>query len=499
MKNLLLTIKKSPITFYVLTLITAVLYLLLFSLWESPFYYHWYGCDSSFFSMAGRGITEGWVPYVDFFDLKGPYFFFLEALGQLIIKDRLGIFLLEIPFLWAAIILIYRIARMFVNRVKSTAILIIVLFLHIGTLWGGNVLEEYALPLNLCVLYLTLKYALVIPSENSTPTLDFSRLKWFVPFITGICFGIMLFAKVTVAAPIAGVVITVVIHTLLSKRPLDTLKYLGLSLLGVLAAALPIFIYFGYYHAIPEMLYSVFAFAAKRSVDYSETFNLDWELKTIGCYFAFLFAVFHPRKLSRPIQTLLLSMSVVTYLLLHLGVPFTYYFITVYPVFVLAMALFLRMHDPLILFTDVKQFVCLLAIGVMLYFYAHTSLDTLDTVINGRSNPWYNDDYYAAQELASLIPEADRDKVFSFSIDMTWFEANQMLPCYKYPINLQFFISLDPRIGEDLEHYLKETPPKWLVIGDYFEDEIPNLYKLIDDRYECVCSNSSGNLYLLQE
>ena len=73
---------------YLLLLALSALFLLIFSLWTSPFYRHWYGCDCSFFTMVGRGITEGMVPYRDFFDLKGPYFFFIEALGQLIAADQ---------------------------------------------------------------------------------------------------------------------------------------------------------------------------------------------------------------------------------------------------------------------------------------------------------------------------------------------------------------------------------------------------------------------------
>ena len=76
--------KRERLIIYPVLFIIAVLFLLAFSLWESPLYPHWYGCDASFFSMAGRGITKGWVPYLDFFDLKGPYFFFLQALGQFV-------------------------------------------------------------------------------------------------------------------------------------------------------------------------------------------------------------------------------------------------------------------------------------------------------------------------------------------------------------------------------------------------------------------------------
>ncbi len=476
---------------YPIFFLSAVLFLLAFSLWESPLYTHWYGCDASFFSMAGRGITQGWVPYVDFFDLKGPCFFFLEALGQSLFKDRLGVWLLEIPFLFASIVLIYEIGRLFVSHAKALAILCIVLFLHIGTLWGGNTLEEFMLPLNLLVIFLTLKQA--------QPAFDFTRLRWYVPYITGLSFGVILFSKVTVGAPIAGVVITVTLCLLLAGKRKELLSYLGLSFLGVLTVAAPLFLYFGFHHAIPEMLYCVFRFAFKRSLDYSERFNFEWEVKCAGCYFAFFLAILHPKRIKRPLFLLLLSTSISTWLLLHLGVPFLYYFTTMYPVLVLALAVFLDLYDPLVLFRNAKQFFCLFLLAVMLYFYAHSSLDTVNTFFFGRSVPWYENEYKSARDLAALIPDCDRDKVFCFNVDMTWFEANQMLPCNKYQINLPFFITLDANIQTDLILLLNETPPKWLVIKDSFRDELPSLFELVASKYDCISANDSGSLYLLRE
>lgn len=491
--------RRERIIAYVILFVASVLFLLFFALWESPFFKHWYGCDASFFSMAGRGITKGWVPYVDFFDLKGPYFFFIQALSQLIHTDRIGVWITEIPFCYASFILIYEICRLFVNIRKTLAVMIITVFIYIGTLWGGNTLEEYMLPILFLTLFLTLKYSITYTEDNEDFDINLTSLPWFVPIVTGIGFGIIAFSKITVGAPIAGIVITVCITDLMKKDYKAVFKYLGLCLIGVIISVAPVIIYFAYNNALSQMLYCVFEFAMKRSVDFSEPFNSDWELKTIGCYFAFFFAILHPKKLKRPLFIMLISMSVVTYVLLHLGVPFIYYFTTVLPVFVLSLVIFLRMYDPLVLFKSVNQFACLAILAVMLYYYAHVSLETINTVTNPGNSHWYEEDYRSALDLAKLIPEADRSSVFSFSTDMTWFEANQMLPCYKYPINLQFFIDLDPRIETDLINYLNNTPPKWLVIGPSFCDEIPSLYEIIAEKYDCICQNDSGDLYLIRE
>lgn len=507
--------RRERLISYIILLISAFFFMYFFALWESPFYEYWYGCDASFFSMAGRGITKGWVPYVDFFDLKGPYFFFIEALSQLIHTDRLGVFIIEIPFTYASFILIYEICRLFISKLKAIAVMVITIFFYIGTLWGGNTLEEFMLPLSLLVLFLSLKYVImpmcitdgdscVSEASLANDTVDdiIPRTNLLcetvAPLVTGICFGIILFSKVTVGAPIAGIVIAISLTYLIRKDYKSLFKYLGFSLLGVIVSITPVIIYFAIKGALSDMLYAVFIFAFKRSVDFSESFNIDWELKAIGCYFSFFFAIFHIKKIKQPLWITIISMSAVTYLLMHLGVPFIYYFTTVFPVFVLSFVILLELYNPLVLFSNIRQFICLALLAVMMYYYAHVSLDTIRTMINRDTNPWYESDYQAAIDLAKLIPEYERDQVFSFSIDMTWFEANQMLPCYKYPINLQFFINLDPAIADDLTEYLTETPPKWLIVGDSFRDEIPFLFKIVDNEYDCICSNDSGNLYMLK-
>lgn len=477
---------------YVILFLVSVVFLLAFSLWTSPFYRNWYGCDASFFSMVGRGITQGLVPYRDFFDLKGPYFFFIQALGQLLHKDRTGVFLIQVPFLFFSLALINRLAGLYLSKKKSAAVLFLFLFTHVSTLWGGNTLEEFCLPLNLLCLYLTAKHL----KKDGQPI-------WKLPkrtaAIIGACLGIIIFSKITVAAPILGITCAIVFLFIVNRKYRELFSFLLFFLLGVLAAIVPVFLYFGYHGAIGEMLYCVFRFAFKRSVDFSESFNIIWEIKLSGCIFAFLFACLHRNALSDAARMILIGMSTATYLLLHLGNPFIYYFTTAYPSLLFSLILLLSVYDPLIIFHNVRQGCCLFLLSIYLFYYISCSMGTVHILVYDRDNPYYEEYYAEAANLATLIPKWERDSVFCFSTDMTWFEANQIMPCYKYQVNLQFFIALDPQIELNIISYLKNTPPKWLIVGSSFENDIPSLFMLVDQKYECISSNSTGNLYLLKE
>ena len=220
---------------YVSILLISVGFLMLFSLWTTPLLPKWYGCDASFFSMVGRGILNGWVPYEDFFDLKGPYFFFLQAVGQLFCRGRFGIFLLQVPFLFFSLLLIYRMALLYLSKKQAVFVLAVFLFLHVAMLWGGNTLEEYCLPVNLFCMYTAMK----INQDDS-----YDELPQYA-FVYGICFGFITFCKITAAAPVIGVTVAYGLLLLLQKKYKPLAKYILGFLAGLFVIFLPLLIYFG--------------------------------------------------------------------------------------------------------------------------------------------------------------------------------------------------------------------------------------------------------------
>lgn len=547
----------SQILKYVTIFLVSLLFMLVFSLWTTPLYTNWYGCDASFFTMAGRGITKGWVPYRDFFDLKGPYFFFVEAIGQFIIKGRSGAFVIQVFANFFALVLIMKIARLFISRKKTIFVMIVFLLGHIATLWGGNTLEEYALPLSLLCLYKLCK------DYKLNNTFYVSNL---TAFFFGLSIGIITFAKVTVSAPICAMVFATGVIYLINKQFKPLLYFILYVILGFLAGILPIFVYFGIQGNLSDMIYSVFIFAFKRGVDSDQYGDLTWELKISGCYFAAIFALcqlmptkefikssikkiyefvnnlaskngnnailsddndvvisvdsatvistdsdlvnvktelnFFKSNISaeRPIALIfvLLCMAILTSFTLHLGDPFIYYFTTSYPALLFALILMLYMFNPLTLFECWRLDLPLACFVVFcVSYFASYSAGTIDTVLFDRDNTYYQEYVSAAFEMGSFIPQADRDKVFSFNMDMQWFEINDILPCNRYQVNLQYFCSLDPRIRESLLDWLDTTPPKWLVIGGDLKSYIPEIYDSVSVKYTEVYTNSYGALYLL--
>ena len=167
--------------------------------------------------------------------------------------------------------------------------------------------------------------------------------------------------------------------------------------------------------ALLDMLYAVFDFAFKRSVDFAETYNLTWELKSFGCVFAFLFAFLHKKELQSETRLLLILSAGITYVAMHFGTPFVYYFTTTIPVLVASMILFMALYNPLTIDKSVKQVVCILAFMVLIFYYEDQSVDTIRTTIQDRDNSFYDEYYQNAVDLATFIPEWEKGDVYCFN------------------------------------------------------------------------------------
>ena len=486
-RNFTLPVRQKIIE-YIILFIVSTTHLFLFSLWTSPFYKFWYGCDASFFTLVGRGITEGKVPYRDFFDLKGPYFFFVEALGQYMAKARLGAFLIQIPFAFASLVLIYEISLIFISKRKTIFVLLIYLWGFITTLWGGNTLEEFALPLSLACIYMLIRSVYI-------KKMSFNELPIWQSFFFGLVLGINLFSKISVAAPVLGIIASVIFYDLFSKKFKELLTFLLYIFFGLAISLLPLLLYFGSYGALKDMFHCVFVLGFSRSVDYYESFNITWELKLAGCVFAFFFAVLHRDRIQKELGIVLMAISAATYLLLHLGTPYYYYFTTVYPCLILALILFLKIYDPLIIFENWRQGLCIMLLLLWAFYYVPSGLDTVRTLLYDQNND-ASDYHEACNEMAAFIPESERSSVMSFMIDMQWFEATQITPCNKYVVNLPFFIELDPPALDEIIDMFINNPPKWLVIGYDFDSNLPEIADIVYAQYDCIFENQSGQLYI---
>lgn len=484
--------KKKNIIGQIIAMVSGLIFIYIASSWTSPLFKGSYGYDSAFFSMAGRAINCGKVMYRDYFDVKGPVFFFWEALGQRFFRDRMGIFFLQCICILGTTSFLYKICRLYkLEWKKIIFVFIIFYFIFATTLWGGNSVEEYCLPLNLACIYGGLKFL-----KRLDDTID-------VAFFFGFTFGICFFSKMTVCAPMAAITIVVLARLIEEKRIKDIFKCIVLFILGIVVVAVPVFVYFIANNALDDMLLCAFDVAFARGTDFYEGFSVKWELYLTSCYAGILYFIFKVKEKGED-KWILLSLTLVTYAALHLGTPFDYYFTTTLP---LVSYICILMGDDIKKIynntEDLKKLqkiircvvISLIGIFVICGAYFERTRNKIEEnyniAVNESEMQFYND----CIEIYELIPEDEREDLFCIESGMIFYEVNQILPKSKYPVNMPYFCELYPPAEDWIIDILDNHTPKWLVAEDIDEVDNDNIKDAVYRHYEKIYNNSMDELW----
>jgi hypothetical protein len=189
------------------------------------------GTDSSVLLTVARGVIHGKLPYVDFFDHKGPLIYFIDAAG-LFLGGFTGVWLIELLFMVASCFFAYKTALFFAGTVPA----------FLGTLFsfvalmpffeGGNLTEEYVLPFIFISLYIFTKYFFTQIEPDKIQI-----------GILGACFGVSLLLRPNMFALWLAFCLVIFIHKLMLKEYAALIRYALFFISGVLLALLPALLY----------------------------------------------------------------------------------------------------------------------------------------------------------------------------------------------------------------------------------------------------------------
>lgn len=162
--------------------------------------------DSGIFLYFGDRILKGDLPFRDIWDHKPPLIFYIDALGLLLADHSVwGVWWLELISLWVTLFLITLTLK---ERVKPSALFLALMgFLYgfVFSMEGGNLTEEFGLPLQAFCLWLFVRYILREKKRRSA-------WLWI-----GICLGLALMLKQTLVGLWLAIFLIYVCH-LVQKR-----------------------------------------------------------------------------------------------------------------------------------------------------------------------------------------------------------------------------------------------------------------------------------------
>lgn len=184
--------------------------------------------DSGVFLYAGSHLLEGEIPYRDVWDHKPPIVFFIDAAGLALADgSRWGVWALEVLSLALAASIAFRLMRDAFGLTPAIASTLVWLLSLVFVIEGGNLTEEYALPLQFGCFWLARQA-------------DDTRRSYLIGLLCGLAF----FTKQTTV----GIGIAFVLYVALKRlffhrgpRLRATLTFLSL---GGLTAAIPVVAFF---------------------------------------------------------------------------------------------------------------------------------------------------------------------------------------------------------------------------------------------------------------
>jgi hypothetical protein len=247
-------IKKSDKTIYIWLFLIALIVVISSS--YAPFNLRRMHVDSSVYVTIAQKIIDGFLPYKDFIDNKGPLAYLISVPG-LFLGGFTGIWITELIFMFISVVFAWKIAIMFGDKFISllgTIFSFVALFVFFSINAGT---EEYALPFLMISLYIFTKYYFSIERQIS----------FFELVLLGVCFSCAVMLKLNMFPLWAGFCLVIFIESILKKQFITLLKYICGFCTGIIIVFVPVFLYLGINGIINDFWNLVVLGGAERGFD----------------------------------------------------------------------------------------------------------------------------------------------------------------------------------------------------------------------------------------
>ncbi|MBP5398653.1 MAG: hypothetical protein J6Y32_08560 [Bacteroidales bacterium] len=459
----------------------SVAFVLFFSASTSPLYSSFEGFDSAVFKSVGLAILDGKVPYVDYFDHKGPVLYFINALGQWLVPGSTGVFLLQVLALSIAICFLLKIARLFVGGWKAYLVALLGMAVCFITYQWGNLCEEWELPAIAAALYGTL--ALLTGKWEAK-----RALAWCTAL--GALFTYSFFIRPNDAvSQMGGLMLAVFCAFLLEKEYLKAVKGALVFLGGAALAALPVLSYFAAHGALGDLWYGLIA----HNLLYTGLSVPHSGIKRLWMLAFFALTLFLILRAGKRREALAMAFPFLFFGLLSGGQFFPHYLTALIPCLAAALALLASANwKPFVLYL-----LCLIAI-VRYDFY---NKDTLELHFH---NEPYRQLYLQSQALLDQVPAEEKKQIWNYNLGFAldgfvytsvFFRAG-LVQANRIPLYIMGFV--DPILAES--DRIEDHAPLWVLLthaddpypywmnpeGPLMKEYFQAGYDYIESQYDCV-------------
>lgn len=223
--------------------------------------------DSAVFKTIALMMKNGYMPYKDSFDHKGPLIYILNYLGNEINLINGNIYI-EMIFIAFTIFVIYKIGTMFVKSIYSLSLIMFIGSMLFKYFNKGNYTEEYAMLFISIALYIFTDYFIN------------KRISKLRLILCGFSFGCVLMLRPNMIAVWVVMCLNVLYKELKDKNYKELGYFLLWFIIGTLLVILPLLVWLGVNGALVDFYKDYILF----NVRYSSDSGTDKWINTFGVF-----------------------------------------------------------------------------------------------------------------------------------------------------------------------------------------------------------------------
>ncbi|MBQ7886979.1 MAG: hypothetical protein IJ313_08820 [Clostridia bacterium] len=460
----------------------------------------WIGSDNAMYLTMGTALANGYAPYSEIFDHKGPLLFILQMLPQLFAGgySTLAVFMQEVLFLWACLLLIAHMARRL--GVKAIVVQLIYLAIYAPLVEGGNLTEEYG---NLFTLA-GLDVMLVVFGEGLS---DRQEKRLFFPaLIMGVLSMMAFLTRANNALPLVGAVGALALYLMGTKRFVGLGRCAAGYIAGCAAAAVPIVIWLAAHGALADAVYGAFVHNMMYAQTQGQSRIRALLLGGYGHYAIFMAvlacmgaALSIVRTKRCPLALAMIAGAACGGFAGFISHKFyLHYLMVAVPMAALGAA-------QILAFIRERMHVQAGRVGVAAGAVCMLALVMAGIPVNVQREK----DYAAMQALTpdavalyAQVPEEDRGSFLAYRVEPKWYVAAKALPCMRFYFLQEILAQADPAVMDEIVEEFQTDPPRWVVLfynRPFSPPYDARVQEIFETHYEFVDARGEYQLLRLKE
>lgn len=484
-------------------ILTSVLFVLIFSYSTSPLY-DLLGGDSAIFQVIGKYWYEGYLPYVNVFDHKGPLIFFVNMLGHAI-HPRTGVTVLQIISLYISCLFVWRTMDLYSSNVWQKILFMLFTLLYYAAHYEeGNHVTEYTLPFLTASAYCFLKMLKDSADEK------FSCPPMF-GFVYGVGFGACLLIRLSDAAQICCQIFLTAIFLLQAREFKNLLQNFLSFCAGFVIICLPFVIYFAAHGILYDALYGTLLINIKYAHQTATHLPIILRIIYGMIHFLPLFVMIIVATLklrqnskSRLLWSGLFIGAAIAFMLIKLRTSDQYamIFLAVAPIL---FAVLCESYDTLQkiwctpkfsikrLFMKIAAIFIVIHVCIMLsfvkavLFVEDSSVSVFFTAYSKRAELLNSNERENILKLRALIPDNEAASFAcwaGFCAGSHWILQADMKPRERFFMNNGLLARMDPKVREEFFGNLRRDYPLWIIYGTAPDRNFDEPPKFLDEDVE---------------